>query len=275
MRYSINYSLLKNKQRGGSYPLYVEYTRMDVSQLKALVLINLIQESINLNRYFHSYYDHTNILQKSGIHSAFGPDGFNMDNIDVKHLGIDQYESTLIYDELVEINRLIAPIGLKTIQSGVSYWDSDIEFVKPYFQLPWIEFVGRKEAIPILKMIINHPLANNYMSFTFSEFNERVRTCILRPYIDDDGNQIHGINDSEFWSNIIKILKDLNNVPTFDISKNDPELDYDKDWYILDPNREIVLVTNKDSLNPYNTDIPLSKLDVRYEKDYHSFMKKI
>jgi len=275
MRYSINYSLLKNKQKGGSYPLYVEYTRMDASQLKALVLINLIQESINLNRYYHAYYDHNNILQKSGIHSAIGPDGFNMDNFDVKNVGIDQYESTLIYDELVEINRLTAPMGLKTVQSGVSYWDSDIQFVKPYFQLPWVEFEGRKEAIPLLKMIINHPLANNYMSFTFSEFNEIVRTCILRPYIDDDGNQINGINDSEFWSNIIKILKDLNNVPTFDISKNDPELDYAKDWYILDRNGEIVLVTNKDSLNPYNTDIPLSKLDVRYEKNHLSFMKKI
>ena len=46
------------------------------------------------------------------------PDEFNIDNFDVKNLGIDQYESTLIYDELVEINRLIAPMGLKTVQLG-------------------------------------------------------------------------------------------------------------------------------------------------------------
>ena len=273
MKYIIKYS---NNQKGGNFPLYTVYTRLDTSLLKANILVNLIQDSIRLNRYYHSYYDHQGKFQKEGIHSAIGPEGFNMQDFDTQRLGIDQYESTIIYDDLIEINRLLEPLDLKTVQSGISYWESDVEFSDPYFQLPWIEFIGKKETIPILKMIVNHPLANHYLSSTFTETDGRIRTCLLRNYIDDEGNQINGIDDSEFWQSIKTIITDVTRQPkpVFDITKNDPELDISKEWFILNPHGKIVKIENKSILNPFNLSIPLSTLNVRYQNDKYSFMIK-
>lgn len=287
MKYNINYSQNMKiiKQKGGTFNLYIYYVRMHESTLKAKVLLNLIQESIELNRYYHRYYDGNEELQKEGIHGAYGPEGFDMSKFDVENLGIDQYESTLIYKQLLEMKTILAPFNIATIQSGISSWTSDITFSEPpYFQLPFIEFCGDIKTIPIMKYIINHALASDYMSFTFptteldinQHFTCRVRTCLIRPYIDNNGNQINGIDDSTFWSNIIQILKDIpDDLEELNLAENDKELNHDRDWYILDPDGNPEKVKDKTSLNPYIEDVPLSTLDVRYVNDTDAFMWKI
>ena len=273
-----------NKQVGGSYPLYIWHTRLEESSLKANVSTELRKQSIDNNRFYHTYYDHTNTLQKEGIHSAMGPDGFNMNEFveskDDPKLDIDQYESILIYDWLQKINRNLNKYNIETIQSGISYWNSDIEFPEePYFQQPWIEFSGDKNSIPILKRIINHPLASTYLSFTFNyeSSGEKLRTSLIRPYIDSSGNKINDINDDGFWSALLTISNELSeeNIHLGDFNKNDTELDRTKEWYIINESGGTHKIEDKDKFNPFFPSIPLSTLDVRYNNGIRLFMKKI
>jgi hypothetical protein len=283
------------------FPLYVQYTRLYESNLNVLVSNKLRSQAVELKRYYHSYYDNNYKFIEEGIDSTLGYNEFNIKEYDTENYGIDQYESVLIYKYLKKINNLLSIFNIKTIQSGISYWNNDINFPEPsYFQLPWIEFAGDTNSIPIMKKIINHKLSKKYFSFTFGDYiknsinqekiETRIRTSLIRPFIDSDGNLINDFDDLEFWENIVKIIQEiheehieiLNYLPDFaNFDKYyDSELDnyMDKPWFILNESGIIFELTNEEKIykiNPLSETIPLSTLIVRFDINYDTFMKKI
>lgn len=271
-----------NLQKGEVCPLYVQYTRLDISTLKLNISNIFIKQSIDMSRYEHVYFDHVNIKQQEGIDLVFGPVGFDVDDFlsqkKQPHVPMDGYETSLIYDELATINKLLKKYNIHTIQSQPSYFVDNSNMGHPYLQSPFVEFEGTVNTIPILKKIINHPLLSKCLTFTFPEKNSVLRTSILRPYIDDFGNKINDVNDSDFWNNIVKVCQELHdeNIVLHNITSNDSDLDRTKDWYILDENSHIIKISdsNKEKFNPIHPLIPLSLLDVRYNKFHFAFMNK-
>jgi len=250
------------------------------SDIKSDICCNLLSEAVKLDRYFYDHYNSNGIIK--GIDIIKGPTGFDIKKIDTEKLGIEQYETSIIYKYLIKFNKLLEKYNVKTIQSSISYYIDVEDFSPPYFQIPFIEFVGDKNTILIMKKIVNHDLASSYQSYTFPTFYDNkqvIRTTLLRPYIDSEGNKINDFNDTDFWDNILIIIKSISdeNIILQEISCNDSELDIDKSWYIIDPDGivEKIPENEKKLFNPFIQKIPLSTLYVRYENNILSFMKKM
>ena len=258
------------------FPLYTTFSRIETQVLKSNISVDLINQAIKSNRYYHYYKDLNGNVQEEGIDSASGPKGFNMKNFDKKGIDIDQFESTYIIDYLVTINKLLEKYNIKTVQSGIAYYNDVDFFSEPYLQLPFVEFSGDKNAIPVMKKIIKHPLFQNYYSSSYCEYHNIMRLAVLRPYIDSNGNKITEFDDTSFWNNIVYVIQQINteNIPFIEITNNDKELDKTKNWYILNQYGDITKISNKNKFNPF-TNVPLSTLNVRYEPNIELFKKNI
>lgn len=87
--------------------LYVNYVRQYIAELSIKISNSLVNEAIQNNRYLHTYYDKNSVLLTEWIDPYNGPKEFDINNFDTENIGINQYESMLIYDYLVQINNLI------------------------------------------------------------------------------------------------------------------------------------------------------------------------
>jgi hypothetical protein len=123
LKYKNKYLNLKlnNIKEGGGGALYTGFSRMYVYNISLHITNNLINDAINMNRYYNKYYDINQNLIEEGINCARGPKNFNIKNINTEKLGINQYESSLIYKELVLINKYLEIYSVSTIQSSISF----------------------------------------------------------------------------------------------------------------------------------------------------------
>jgi hypothetical protein len=264
-----------------TFPLYTTMSRHYIQQIPTRVARDYIKQAIDMNRYHRNFYDNHNNLVTEGIHGAIGPDNFNIEDYDTMKLGIDQYESIYIYDVLVRLNKLLEKYNVKTVQSGIAYYTEDVTFSPAFIQLPFIEFSGSKDTIPIMKAIVNHELMKGYYTMSFTEENSRdksvIRTTVMRPYLDSNKDWIPEFDDTEFWKNIEMVVEDINSKDIIlpPNTMNDVELDKTKDWFILDSNGDFLQIDDKDSFNPIVEEIPLSTLDVRYDRDIELFKRNL
>lgn len=235
------------------------------------------------------------IYEIKGTPSTTGPEGFVMEEFietqEIK-LNIDMYESTLIYKYLVTINQQLKEFKIETVQSCPAYFEFDITFTSNpcYLQNPWVELCGDLSSITIVffKLLVIHPLLSNYIVTLYQEDSyshkyitddsKSLRLSIIRDYIDDNGDVITDFDDTEFWENIIKSIDEtktlyLEEKEEFDITKNDPELDTTKDWYVYDNSCQLQLIEDKNALNPLNG-FPLTTLEVRYEPKRYLFLQQ-
>lgn len=256
--------------------LYTNYVRQYIAELSLKVSNSLIHEAIQQNKYFRTYYDKNSVLLTEGIDPSSGPKEFDVNNFDTENIGVNQYESSLIYNYLVQINNLIKKYNITTIQSEPSYYIDDITFEEPYLQLPFIEFLAYKNSIPVLKRIVGHPLVSSYLTITSHQVyheKEMLRLIIFKPYVDQFGGQISSFDDSLFWNNIVNTLKDIHdeNIVINEITVNDQDLDKTQPWFIRDDKNNIVEIVNKNQFNPYFPTLPLSTLDIRYNNSLQLF----
>ena len=279
------------------FPLYIQYTRTRESNLKVSTSNKLRMEACLLNRYYHSFYDTHGCYIIEGINPGSGPSGFNIREHDIHNYGLTEYESIVIYSYLVKINELLEKFGIQTIQSGIAYWVQDVKFSEPsYFQPPWIEFVGEPnfKTIYIMKQLITHKLASQYLSFTFGDHitdqndgisKPKIRTSLIRPFVDPETSiHLYGMDDADFWANIIEIIQDVsNNIDVSNLSDDiiklneytELDLHLDKPWFILDQSGHICELTMGEKINkinPFDTTIPLSPLIIRFEPQDNLFM---
>ena len=257
----------------------------------------LIDEAFKMERYYICFktYPYGHLVEK-GINPATGPDEFDIKEFISKQkykIDVDMYETTLIYNFLVEINNMLKELEISTIQSEPSYYNFDVTFSDPcYIQNPYIELVGElsSSTIVFFKLLAKHPLLTNYMITLYqsSSYNskyitddtKKLRLSIIKKYVDEDGDIIAEFDDTDFWKDVIKsiehskYLMSTSKCNEFDITKNDPELDITKDWFIYDKLGYITeIIYKEDCLNPYNG-FPLTTLEVRYEPKEHLFLQQ-
>lgn len=277
-KYKIINNNKNNKKQYGGF-LYITYSRLEISKLPVALSNGLIYDAIKLNRYYHKYYDLEYKLQEEGVHSALGPPDFVIQKNDYRNYDIDMYETILIYDTIVKLNDLLSKYNIQTIQSGIAYYEDDITFSKPYLQLPFIEFVADKDCINIMKEIVNHPSVKDYYVFSYTCMDGRIKSSITRPYLDDNNNCVTEFDDSVFWDTIVRVATDVSNknMEKENLTINDPELDIEKDWYILEKQEDFTIhfvkIENKCLLNPLVDGVVLSTLDVRYEPKFNLFKR--
>ena len=183
----------------------------DIQQINEEVTKDLIAQSKKLNRYW-IYVNG----QSEGVHSALGPDSFNMEKFRESNnvaIDIDQYESIFIWRKLEEMNVIMSKNKIRTIQSGIAYYECDDTFSKPYFQLPHIEFIAPIKKWPLVKMILDNAKKYDYlvssyietMSYAINDYPQ-IRFHIARPYVKTR-ELIKILDDTDFFNNVIEILK--------------------------------------------------------------------
>lgn len=264
---------------GGSYPLYVQFSRLRIANIKDddAAIKKLINDALKMNRYIYNFYDLYGKVCELGIDP-----GRNLDDdktADPRNIGIEGYESSLIREILYELNDLLTKYKIITVQSQPSYYINHFSS-SPYLQLPYVEFSGDKNTIPVLKAIVNYPTLRNYYAMSFSEIYKNVgtvRLTIMRPYVNDDNKILFNFDDSEFWRIVVDAVKNISNldIKLSDFISNDPELDMKLNWYILDDRGHVKKIQDKSKMNPYVNGMPLSTLNVRYGPDKKLFMRKL
>jgi len=283
----------KPYQKAGSGILYVKgyYVRTDMNRLSLKDQKYIIGESLDSGRYFHRYRDINDKLITEGIDLSYGPGGQDNkfaieDKVEYVEVDVDMYESWLIYESLVQINRNLSKHEINTTQSQISYYVKDCEFAEPdYFQNPFLSFAGDVKSIPILKKMMMHPLAKNLLFFSFydTRFDDShlvshlTHIVFAKRVFNEKGKFVFKFDDTDFWETMIKISKDVkleeeSKSPAF--TGNDPDLDESKDWYVLDDNANVVKITDKTKGHPYgHNKLPLTILNVRYVEDINEFTK--
>ena len=273
---------------GGMFPLYVSMSRLNIENIKESYKEKLIEEAILLNRYYEKKY--TDSYKNNTIEKGIAPEQI-IDNIKENDLDVDSYETILIIDELIELNKLLNKFNIFTIQSQPSYYINDETFSRPYFQLPFVEFRGNINTIPIMKEIVNHKLLQNYYFTSYPELIDdtpMIRTTVMRPYLsgnyfsknqeeEDKKKLLYGIYDKDFWNNLICAIREIcsKNIVLQEFISNDTDLDTSKDWYILNTKGKLYKIFDKYEMNPFIEDMPLSVLDVRYGNDINLFTRRI
>lgn len=250
-----------------TFALYTCESRVYKSELSLIEYLKMLSQSITLNK----FYRKTKTFVE-GIHSVYGLDNFDMKTFDNKGILIDMFESTYIIDYLFEINNCLNPYGVKTIQSGIAYYEDDYTFSDEYFQKPFIEFVGSINSIHILIYLMKHANFKEYNKYTFTQRHNNdtqsidYRLCIMKPY--KDSIYVYIFNDEDFWENICTTINET------DMScvneKSYLNLKRDKDFYILDCKGNIIKLDKMTIYNPY-THALLTELDVRYDDNIDSF----
>lgn len=271
--------------KGGSYPLYVSMSRNYICDLKKTDRKKIIREAIKLNRYYKKYIDVSGneIIEGISIGYVYPEDTRKINSLDIYY-----HETLLIIDELIELNNLLSKYNISTIQSQPSYYINDKEFSIPYLQLPFVEIRGDKNTIPIMKEIVNHKSLQNYYFTSYPELKDEtpmIRTTIMRPYLKGNSfieeteirELLYGIYDKDFWNNIICVIREIceKNIKLQEITSNDTDLDKSKEWYILNKNGKIHNIIDKNKMNPFVENMPLSVLDVRYGNDLNLFTRNI
>lgn len=293
--YAINIIVMYNKSKfvknkklylnlkGGAFALYTTYSRQDAGKLRQInkeYVDNLIIQAKKLGRYYINTEN-----EQSGVHSAFGPRGFDIEKFKKEHnvkIDIDMYESIFIWKKLEQMNEIIK--NIYTIQSGIAYYENDSSFSPEYFQLPFVEFKAPLNYWSVVKSILEQTKKYKYLSSTFIDTKYHInkdvnatllRFCILRPYVDENNVIVaNTFDDEEFFDNIINILFETNKMiisRKIEISDIKNDLDINKDWYILSNDGIIKKYHyNKHFVHP-DTGIPLTTLNVSYNNDYKSF----
>ena len=288
--------LIKNKsnylkliQQGGNYPIYRHLTREYIDNLKLVdtkATEVLIEKAKTANRY---YIKNKNINE--GIDSANGPRDFDMATYKKENnvnIDIDQYESTIIWQKLEEMNNIITDV--QTIQSGIAYYEDIPTFSPPYLQVPFVEFVTPGKYWIVVKVIMgyvkqkykyrstvyycNHDLSH----ISEPTFDASIRFCILRSsYINEDGLTVTDVFDDQlFFENIITCLtfvKTLINRRKIELKL--PEKGKPND---IDESKNIYYITKDGHVNeyvPYTHPIdgtPLTSLVVRNTDNFNAFV---
>jgi len=274
---------------GGMYPLYASMSRLYIDDINIRYQIELIKEAKKLNRYYKKYFLECGKEETEGTSISFfyPKEKREKDN----NLDIYYHETLLIIDELIELNNLLSKYKISTIQSQPSYYINDETFSRPYFQLPYVEFIGDKNTIPIMKEIVNHKLLQNYYFTSYPELIDdtpMIRTTVMRPYLsgnyfsknqeeEDKKKLLYGIYDKDFWNNLICAIREIcsKNIVLQEFISNDTDLDTSKDWYILNTKGKLYKIFDKYEMNPFIEDMPLSVLDVRYGNDINLFTRRI
>jgi hypothetical protein len=268
----------KIKQHAGAFALYMSDTRFGVDHLREggqfiPAIRNLITQAFKKKRYYVNRNDGS---PPEGIHSASGkgadPKIFTKMDVYKKDnnvtIDIDQYESTLIWKKLEEMNRIIPKddksSGIQTIQSGVAYYDYDKTFGDrlPYLQKPFVEFCADPKYWEIAKWITKKLYDTYGYNVTVfydpvnAKHNYGLRFCIIRPYYVN-GEYIKEFDDTDFFNNVINCLKEAKNKIGSELKLSEPEndLDAEKKWYILSEKGNILLykLDGKGSyVNPYD-----------------------
>lgn len=282
-----NFSNKVKCQKAGSAALEaMGFTGQDMEHLSLRDQKYIIDESFRLNRYFHRYYDVNNILTTEGSNVAFGPGGekdpFKIgDYVETVEVEVDMYESFLIYDYLVRINKNLDKFGIKTVQSQISYYSKDVEFSSPNdFQTPFLSFEGNTESISILKKMMLHPLAKDLLFFSHydmrfepsHDMSHKTYIAFAKRIFNTEGKFIFTFDDTDFWTTMETISHDMRQHEVSVFIGNDPDLDYSKDWYVIDDDATVVKIEDKTKAHPYSkNNLPLTTLNVRYVDDLTEF----
>jgi len=142
-----------------------------------------------------------------------------------------------------------------------------------------------------MKQLISNDKFKQCHISTLPDYNEKekktyFRTCILRPFFNNDNTLICGFDDNDFWNSVISSINELPmDIINYDDSKNDPTLDNTKKWYTLRVGEKyndgtIVNIPdeNKQALFKHqykDMTVPLTSLTVRYAEDIDSFCKNL
>ena len=274
----------------------------------------LVDESIKMKRYHHSNGSCTNFygdiyeIAEVGFSLGRGPyekqvfdeiknakyDGYDVERqAIVDQIGLDMYyETFVILDQLIDLNLVLKPLGIRTVQSQPSWYinDKDPRF-GCYMQSPYVEFNGARNStvIAYFKKLLLHPLLRGmYVFANYAQKNRRgvdeadpynqVSVTVMKPYLNGE-RKVDGVtfDDTDFWKNILMAVTETTTEKEtefgqFDMTKNDPDLDKGKKWYAVmyDSNDEIVEITDKESLR--KDGYPYTALDVRYINDEKLFM---
>ena len=281
-------------------PLQSGFTRTEPSYLNPKDWLALVRQAKKLNRFYYYTIDFYGNKKSKGTHSARGPIDFNIerDFLDKQDqdtlIDVDMFETTLIYLFLVRLNAILKEINISTIKSGPAYYENDYTFTSNpcYLQNPFIEFSGDLSSIEFFKLLVKHPLLQEFMITTFQEsrYNsiymeeddddtKRIRVSIIRLYVNEYGEVITKFDDTLFWETVISSVEDtkkmfLESENEFDILRNDPDLDKDRDWFVYNKFGEIIKIEDKENVNPLN-DFPLTTLEVRYEAELELFLKPL
>jgi hypothetical protein len=83
-----------------------------------------------------------------------------------------------------------------------------------YFQLPFVDFSGPIDALKIFKkMELDFRLSNCFFNTFYTTNKEtgviRIRFCIMRPFVDINGQTNSGFSDEDFWQTICDICKEF------------------------------------------------------------------
>jgi hypothetical protein len=277
-------------------------TRTSIHDFEALGRSDFWSEYVEmarkLNRFHYKFLLYNGKEKTEGTHSACGPPNYDIksDFLDKQDqdtlIDIDMFESTLIYQYLVRLKVILIEINISTIQSGPAYYENDCTFSEPYLQNPWIEFIGDLSSIAFFKLLVKHPDIQEFMITTSQESSynipkmkeegdhrKKIRYAFIRPYFNQNGEVIATFDDTLFWETIIRCVEEtkkmsLESKDVFDVSRNDPELDKGRDWFVYDKDGVPIKIENKEKVNPLNG-FPLTTLEVRYDPDFASFIHKL
>lgn len=260
--------------------------------------LECVEMARKLKRFHYKILLYNGKEKIKGTHSACGPPNFDIESdflVDQDPhtlIDIDMYESTLIYPYLVRLNAILKEINISTIQSGPAYYENDSTFSEPYLQNPWIEFIGDLSSIAFFKLLVKHPDIQEFMITTSQESSYNIpkmkeegddrkiiRCAFIRLYFNQNGEIIAAFDDTLFWETIIRCVEDakkmsLESEDVFDVLRNDPELDKDRDWFVYDKDGVPIKIEDKENVNPLNG-FPLTTLEVRYDPDFASFIHKL
>lgn len=277
-------------------------TRTSIRDFEEVCLFYLWSECVEMagekSRFHYKSPLYNGKEKTEGTHSARGPPNYDIKSDFLSKqdpgtlLEVDMFESTLIYQYLVRLNAILKEINISTIQSGPAYYENDYTFSEPYLQNPWIEFIGDLSSIAFFKLLVKHPDIQEFMITTSQESSYNIpkmeeegddrkiiRCAIIRPYFNQNGEVIATFDDTLFWETIIRCVEEtkkifLESEDVFDVLRNDPELDKDRDWFVYDKDGVPIKIEDKENVNPLNG-FPLTTLEVRYDPDFASFIHNL
>ncbi len=198
-------------------PLYVNWSRTRFSNLPLKCATTLLNQAIELGRYESEFKNDQGKLIKEGNDLCIPPRGFDKNLLDNSPIGPINYETYLILPWLIKINDSLKKHNISTIQSQPAYYVNLIEpAFKSYFQVPFVEFLGSIDALEIYQKMESDPRLSKCYFNTFyqdrypnrkpGEF--RIRFCIMRPFVDLEGNQNSDLDDEDFWTTICDICSE-------------------------------------------------------------------
>lgn len=198
---------------------YVKFSKCHFNNIKLNIGMNLLNKAISMNRYYN-VYSCNNSVKYEGIDPLYGPNNFVMPEEEMVNMDVNllHYETFLIFPQLKKINQIMEKFNIRTIQSQPSYYinlNSSTEEFNSYFNVPFVEFIGNYESMNIFETIkrdcrLNDCYFDNIVNYSKTTMSlSTIRFCIMRPFINSNGDQINGFDDTDFWNTIIEIISEL------------------------------------------------------------------